>query len=469
MPDWTAPFTIPKYTTEEFRKLKADYIAKYGYTITFPGLDDIIKIPLHKPMTDQEIDNWTLKRWDQFSEERLYQLRKWKQDRKDRFLAMLASPAPDVVTNTGALMTCIDDAQDALFTLAGLGVLAMRFSPPPVAAVLSLPTGVALTGASALNVINSFGRQKLPSKISKRAWQKKTGIDPWSKKGRIKYARHLVKSFPVKAGILQALQTTNEIFGVGLSLGPIVGLFIDSIAGPVRGIFGASVKVDYNIPTFDEVTHASQKFLRNNPAYYYTPLQTSDEEVITMAMSHWLSTSTLYAGTKDVPGWENFQNLQDIEIRIRTPTNILTREVIQEEGLDPDTITVWPHNSKPWAPLTDIAAEYSTPAQEFFNEYMRLHDKDWLGYIYKTLACDATFYTLATAEGEDQVEYDYTAQSKAASILLENRLYPDPDQPAETLKLLADRLDLWEAGNISPSLRDILEFCDRNAVSIIPF
>jgi len=420
-------------------------------------------------MTDQETKDWAAKRWDQFSDARLYQLRKWKQNRKDRFLAMLGSPAPEVVTNTGALMTAIDDSQDALFTLGGLGVLAMRFSPPPVAAVLALPTGLALTGANALNVVQAFGRQKLPGKASKRQWQKKTGIDPWSKKGGIKYARHLVKSFPVKAGILQALQTTNEIFGVGLSLGPIVGLFIDSIAGPVRGIFGAPVKVDYNIPTFDEVTHASQEFLRNNPAYYYTPLQTSDEEVITMAMSHWLSMSTLYAGTKDVPGWENFQDHQDIEIRIRTPTNILTREVIQEEGLDPDTITVWPHNSKHWAPLTDIAAEYSAPAQDFFNEYTRLHDKDWLGFIYKTLTCDSTMYTLATAEGEDQVTEDYTAPAKAASILLENRLYPDPDQPAETLKLLADQLDLWELAGISPSLRDVLDFCDRNAVPLLPF
>ena len=469
MPDWTAPFTIPKYTTAEFRKLKADYVAKYGYTITMPGLFDIIKIPLETPMTDQEKLDWIDKRWDQFSEDRLYDIQQMKKKRRDAFLAMLGSPAPDIVTNAGALMTCIDDAQDALFTLGGLGVLAMRFSPPPLAAALAVPTGAVLTSANALSIIQSVGKQRLPGKIAKRAWQKKTGIDPWSKKGRIKYARHLVKTFPVKAGVIQALQTTNEIFGVGISLGPVVGFFIDAVAGPVRAVFGAAGTVDYPIPTYDELTALAHRYLRNVPVYYWGPQRTTNEEIIGMMMAQWLSQVVLFSATKDVPGWENYTNLKNMEIKARAPTNLLTVEVIQEEGLDPEAITGWPHNSKPWAAVPDIVNEYSAPAQEFFDTYMKAHDKDWLGYIYKTLACDSTFYTLACAEGEDQVEYDYTVPSKAGSILLENRLYPDPDQPEQTLKLLSDRLDLWEAANISPSLRDILEFCDRNAIPMIHF
>jgi len=434
-----------------------------------PGLFDVVKIPLETPMTAQETLDWKAKRWDQFSEDRLYDIQQMKQKRKDAFLAMLGSPAPDIVTNAGALMTCIDDAQDALFTLGSLGILAMRFAPPPLAAALALPTGAALSAASALNVIQSFGKQKLPGLESKRAWQKKTGIDPWSKKGRIKYARHLLKTFPVKASIIQGLQTTNEIFGVGLSLGPVVGFFIDAIAGPVRGTFGAPVYVDYPIPTYDDLTALAQRYLRNIPTYYWRGPRTPDEEIIGMMMAHWLSNVALFSGTKDVPGWENYNDLQNLEIRVRAPTNTLTLEVIQEEGLNPQEITGWPHNSKPWALATDVVNEYSAPAQEFFEYYMKLHDKDWLGYIYKTLACDATFYTLASAEGEDQVEYDYTAPAKAASILLENRLYPDPDQPAGVLKLLSDQIDLWEVAGINPSLRDISDFCDRNAVSLLPF
>jgi len=350
MADWLAPFTIPKYTTEEFRKLKADYIAKYGYTITFPGLFDIIKIPLEKPITQMEARWWKAKQYYKFSENRLYELKKYKKRRKDKFLAMLGSPSPEIVSNAGALMTAIDNAQDALFTIAAMGWMAMRFAPPPVAAGIALPTGVALTAANALNIIQSIGKTGLPGREAKRAWQKKNNIDPWSKKGRIKYAQHLMKTFPKKAILIQALQTTEEVFGVGLSLGPIVGLFIDIIAGPVRRIYGDKVTVTLPIPTYDEFCQAAQYNARTTAMYFYPGVQTKDEEVIMMMMAHWHSQMALYSGTRDRPGWTNYNNLDDIELAAPRPTNMLTLEVIEEEGLRVDDVVGWPHNSKKWAP-----------------------------------------------------------------------------------------------------------------------
>ena len=469
MPDWTASFTIPKYTKEEFRKLKADYVAKYGYTITFPGLYDIIKIPIEKPMTAQEEEDWKAKRWKEFSEKRLYELKKYKKKRLDKFLAMLASPAPEVITNVGSFMTSIDNAQDCLFTIGAAGFAAMRFSPPSVAAAIALPTGVIMTAANALNVIQSVGKQGMPGIEAKRAWQKKTGIDPWSKKGRIAYAKHLIKTFPKKAILVQALQVSADVFGVGLSLGAIVGLFVDVISGPVRRIFGDKVTVKLPIPTYDEFCKAAQHNARTTAAYFYPGVQTSDEEVMTMMMSHWLGQLGLFSGTKDLPGWENFNDLDDIELRMPKPTNILTLEVIEEEGINVDDVCNWPHSGKPWAAATEIAEEYEKPCQDYFNEYMAMHDKDWIGYIFKTLACDAHFYTMATAEGEDKVRYDYTATSKTCSILLENRMYPDPDQPPGKNRLLTDQMDVWEKTGERPTLRNILEFCENKLIALISF
>lgn len=469
MPDWTAPFQIPKYTTEEFRQLKADYVAKHGYTITIPGLYDVIKVPIENPITKQEAIDWKAKRYNTFSDSRLYEIRVMKQKRKDKFLAMLASPTPEIISNSGALMLAIDNAQDALFTIAAMGWAAMRFSPPPLAAAIALPTGAVLTASTALDVIQTIGTKKLPGKEAKRTWQKKTGIDPWSKKGRIKYAEHLVKTFPKRAIAIQALQATESVFGVGLSLGPIVGLFIDTIAGPVRRIFGDKVTVNLPIPTYDEFTQAAQHNARTTAAYFYPGVQTSDEEVIGMMLAHWHGQMALYSGTTDRPGWENFNDLDDIELRMPRPTNILTLEVIEEEGIKVDDVVGWPHSSKPWAPATEIVEEYAQPCKDYFNEYMGMHDKDWTGYIFKTLACDAHFYTLAAAEGEAQVGYDYTATSKGCSILLENRMYPDPDQPAGKVKMLADRLDTWEASKVWPTLRDMVEFCENNQIKLKSF
>ena len=469
MADWGAPFTIPKYTSEEFRRMKAKYIAEHGYTITFPGLYDIIKIPIEKPMTEQEEYDWSRGFFGEFSESRLYEIRKMKKKRRDKFLAMLASPTPEVISNVGSFMTAIDNAQDCLFTIGAMGFLAMRFSPPPVASAIALPTGAIMTAANALNVIQSLGKKGLPGIEAKRAWQKKTGIDPWSKKGRIKYAKALIKEFPKKAIAIQALQVTNDVFGVGLSLGPLVGLFTDTISGPVRRIYGDKVTVKLPIPTYSEFCEAAQHAGRTVFAYFHPGVQTSDEEVITMMMAHWLSQMALFSDTRDKPGWENFNNLDDLALQMPKPTNILTLEVIKEAGINIDDVCNWPHSGKPWAPLTELVDEYEKPCQDYFNEYMGMHDKDWIGYIFKTLACDAHFYTMAAAEGEDQVEVDYTATSKTCSILLEYRMYIDMDQSQEKIDLFTDKMDWWEKNNIKPTLKEITCLCRDNKVILVNY
>jgi len=469
VPDWTAPFRLPKYTSEEFRKLKADYVAKHGYTVSYPGLFDIIKVGLEKPLTQQEEKDWKAKRFDQFSELRLLEVRVMKYRRKERFLRMLASPTPEIVSNVGSFMCFLDNVQDALYTIGGAGILAMRFSPPPVAAALAIPTGVVLTSAGALNVIMALGRKGIPGIEAKRQWQKKTGIDPWSKKGRIKYAKRLIKSFSVSAGVIQGLQTSQEIFGVGISLGPIVGAVTDEISAVVRTLMGQKVKQKFPWPTADEAKLSATYLLKGMSAYLFPGLMTEDEEVISMMMANWLSAMTLYSRTVDEPGWDNYEDPADIEMPALAPTNPLTLEVIQEEGLKLDDIVGWPHNSKPWAPISDLVDEYAKPAKDYFDDYMRLHNHDWIGFIFSTLACDSTFYMMAATEGEEQVEYDYTATSKACSILLENRLCPDPEQPSGQKDIFADHLDTLEALGVEPTLRDLVEFCENKNVSLDAF
>lgn len=467
MADWAAPFTLPKYTSAEFRALKAAYIAKYGYTITIPGLYDIIKIPIENPMTEQESYDWSRGFYGEFSESRLYEIQEMKRKRKERFLSLLGSPAPEVISNVGSFMTAIDNAQDAIFTLGAMGYLAMRFSPPPVAAALAIPTGAAMTAAGALDVIQALGKRGMPGITAKREWQKKTGVDPWSKKGRIRYAKYLQRTFPKKAIGIQALQTTNEIFGVGLSLGPIVGFFVDAVSGPVRTLYGDKVAVKWPIPTYDEFCRAAQHAGRTTFAYFHPGVQTSDEEVISMMLATWLSNVAIFSWCKAWPAVEAVNNWHEIELGMPKPTNILTLEVMAEEGIRPADVCNWPHNGKPWALATDLVNEYDAPCKAYFDEYMAMHDKDWIGYIFKTLACDSTMYTLGTIEGEEAVEMDYTIISKCCSKLLEWRLYPDPDQRASKIEQLSDKIDFWEEEGYNPTTREIIDFCETNEILLL--
>jgi len=89
MPDWTAPFKIPKISNEEWARRKADYVAKNGYTITIPGLSDIIKIRTEEPMTAQEHNWYKKKQWHNFSPKRLEEVREQKQKRKETFVSII--------------------------------------------------------------------------------------------------------------------------------------------------------------------------------------------------------------------------------------------------------------------------------------------------------------------------------------------------------------------------------------------
>ena len=81
MPDWLSPFHLPELSDSEYARQKAAHIEKNGYTITIPGLSDIIKIRTEEPMTALEHFWWKKKDWEQFSPRRLEECKKQKQKR----------------------------------------------------------------------------------------------------------------------------------------------------------------------------------------------------------------------------------------------------------------------------------------------------------------------------------------------------------------------------------------------------
>jgi len=469
MPDWTAPFHRAKMTTDEFKAMKAKYVAKYGYAITVPGLDDIIHIKFDKKMTEQEEDDWKKKKWENFSPERYESIREMKKKRKDKFLAMLASPTPHIVNNAGSIMTAIDDAQDAMSTIAMVGVLAIKWAPRFVGKLLSGPVGWALTAADMLNSVQHLGIKKLPSMESKRKIEAMTGENLRTKKGRLAAIKKLKFKFPTKAALVEGLQVTDNIFGVGICLGPIVGFAVDSIFGPFRTITGKPVALKVKVPPYDAMTQVAQIVQRSSVSYFGSELQTTNEEVMLMMMAYYFSCQETLTMQSNWSSLDNVENLEDVELLAPTPKNILTREVIEEEGLKIEDYVGWPHNSKPWALTTDIVNEMDAPAKKFTKDYMKLHNHDWWGYAFSSLAGQATMHQLGNMESESEVRYDYTAASKTGMILCQFGLYPDPEQPSGKVEMLADQIDIWEAIGEKPTFKGILEFCENKGILLLPF
>ncbi|MCG2778646.1 MAG: hypothetical protein L6406_23465 [Desulfobacterales bacterium] len=141
MPGWLDSFHLPKFTDAEFAKQKAAYVAKHGYTITVPGLDDIIKYKIEVPLTKDEEERYKAKRWDTFTPWRLEDIREMKASRQRRYLGMLASPTPAIVQNFGSIMVAFDDAQDALSTASIVTRMAARFAPQVLTNIIKGPVG----------------------------------------------------------------------------------------------------------------------------------------------------------------------------------------------------------------------------------------------------------------------------------------------------------------------------------------
>lgn len=469
MPDWTAPFHRPKMTTQEFAATKAKFVEKHGYMISVPGLSDIIHIGFETKMSPQEEAAWKARRYDLFSPERFQDIKTMKKKRKDKFLAMLASPTPSIVNNAGSIMTSIDDAQDAIGTLAVLGKILVANAPRALAKVLTGPVGWLMTAAEVLNLVQHLGYQRLPSKEGKRQKDAATKDNPKSKKYRLKKALKTRKLWPTKGAVVEALQVSDNVFGIGICLGPLVGFLIESVAGPIRRITGDRVGVKMPWQSMSDWTATAQKQSRSQLAYVGAGLQTDPDEVMLMAIASYLSSQELLTMTSAQNPFDNIDDLGTVELMAPVPTNILTLEIIEEEGLKLDDVVGWPHHNKPWVPVSDIGPEYDTPAKQFQADFMDQHLHDWYGYAYGSLTTQTIAHTFTAVEGPDNLLYDYTAQSKFAHIMLDKNAVLAKDQEPAKIQLLIAWIENLEATDQSPTWRDILEFCAANEILLYNF
>ena len=489
MPDWTAPFKIPQFTDDEWRKQKAKHVAEKGYTITMPGLSDVFHFGAPEPMTKSEEYLWKKKEWGAFSRERLHELQRMKKKKRERYEAMLASPTPDFHRNAGSILTAIDNAQDAISTLACIGRIAVRFAPRLLGRFFLGPIGWLLTASDILNLMMTIGQLAIYPKPSKRLKDLCTKEHPFSKKAKALRAKKMLRGMPTKGDIIQALQTTDGIFGVGISLGPIVGFVQDMIAGGIRAIAGQKVefkspweetptytppppeetKIKYinRVPDLPEYQHAAMKTLKSSSYALAHEHGTDEMMIMELLLANYYAHQVLLTTTAEWNPLEMVEGIEKTQVQIPYPENILTLEVIQESnGPDPRN-AIWPGVGRPWADI-EVVSDITHPvATENLRNFVGRNKNNWLGYAGGVLACETSTYALANLEGEADVKYDYTATSKIAGNLLDAGYYPDPDQPREKLNTFVKFLDDAEKYDLPTSQTAILSFCTNNGIQLL--
>lgn len=176
--------------------------------IHIPGIDEIIHI-VPESFLPQEVQD---------------------QRRRDRARRIAQSPTPELVRSIGSVMTFIDDLNDALLTASV--VTRLLAIPFPILSPVAVGLGVASEAINIYGLTRTLGRMALTGKFRANQLQRQIVR---SAATRARSATTLARALPNLAESVQILQTTDQLFGVGLSLGPIVGLAQDLIFGLPQG------------------------------------------------------------------------------------------------------------------------------------------------------------------------------------------------------------------------------------------
>ena len=485
MPNWTAPFHTPNLRGDAFKQKKAETAAKEGYQINIPSLEDIFHIKTVEPMTAGEKVAWKQKDWRAFSDRRYEELVRDKQKKKDRYQAALHSPTPDIYNSAAAILTSLDDVQDVASTLSTVGRLAIRLAPRMLAKGMLGPVGWIMTAADIINAVMILGRIMTLPMTAKRHMNLATAMNPFCKEAKLARATKISKPWPTVGNTLEALQVTDQVFGYGISLGAIAGCVSDLMFGGIRMALGQPVTIqsspEYTVgklsnfmaetttpPPWDGRALATPGSKAFTDPYYNSPWATydttppiyaaskvpkaamlimacgytpSDEDIRLLTATNYLAEQELASNLGGFNGVEQVKDVEKAEMRVPTPSNILSMEIMDEEHVDAAERLKWPHNNKLWAKIDDLVREYPSPCKKFLQNTISRQEHTWDGWFNAAMMTESHSYSMANAEHENEVRYDYTEQARFSTLMLENGFYPDPNQPQEKLDKLAKILD----------------------------
>jgi hypothetical protein len=464
MADFIAPFHAPRLSTKEFYAERDKYVAKYGYGVTVPALDDIVHIKPFKPLSADEEELWKDKKYDEIPEARRRDIQKEKARKKKRYLAMLADPSPQWATHAGAIFTSLDDIQDAVATLACIGMIAGTIAGGALPGAVLAGLGVILGASEILNLLNPMGylRRKTGKKLSGRAFKKnleaRTSKNPFSKKAKVALAKRMKKYKPSVGNALEALQVTDNIYGVGLCLGPIVGFLQASMAGIIRTAMGQ--KVDLKFADLEKREHelVAIKALRAVLLFSGIRWKSDKMEEFQSIICACLAMQVLYAGLVE---WNPIDHVEDIGehlIEAPYPYDPLTIEVLQEAGVDVESTAVWPQNGKRWISIADLQASIEKQATANLRHYAEKNRHDPATFAAIEAADDFAINFLAAMEGPEQVRIDFIPTERIMIIILDNGwVYPD-DVTTEQLQKFEDWCYTQDYMGTNPCGKDIWNY-----------
>jgi len=528
MADYTAPFHMPKFTDAEFVKKKAEYVEKHGYSITIPQFGDLVHIGLHKPMTETEKGLYYSGRRNEIPRSRQIELGYQKERSRELYQKMLASPIPNVISNITSVLAAVDDTQDAIISLAAIGRIACFFLPRLIVGWLAWPIGLLWFIAAIMGLLIGPSACALNPMQCKRYMRLKLAMREKTLKGksrklgkRVKAAAKYEKArlgaglkgyatsgkfYPSFSEGIQMLQVTDNIWGIGLSIGPIFGAAYDLISGGVRWAIGQKVSfknAPSDVEIYRKITDSKNNYARwTRPTTKMTHsefsswkatkiasgtwgIQSKQDDAVLQATrlhqvgygikrrTNWIEETLFYAnaeiagqGLQNVLNyWDpvlNIEGAEHIEIEGYSNPNPLVEEMLREEGVDPEERIGWPSLGKRWAKYSEIQESIAPVAADNIRYFSENCPDEQLKAIAEMSATSCGLQAISHMIGPEWLEIQYHAAMDIAETLLDKG-YAFPLTITEKQMIdFATWTQAHEDNNSRPDLREILGYAKNS-------
>ena len=462
MADWTAPFQMPHTTTEEFIEKKRKYVEKYGYRYSIPGFDDVFHLGIEKSITPEEDNLWKTGRKDEIPPDRRDELHVIKANRKRKYLDMLGSPLPEILVNRAALLTSIDNAQDALSTLAVTGMVAARTLPVAYKAAVLAGSGWIMVAAQCLNLA-TFGLAPEQIALSRKRMQDRlTKDNPFTKKARVKLTRRLYDARVGLGTALEAAQTTKEVFGIGISLGSVMSLPLNVLAGSIRLATGDPLRVTWPVPYLPHWVRRAKKLGHAILMSQGLAHGTDDMEMTTHLFAANALSQMELSDTGLSYTLHHIRDVNRVEIAVPGPEKGYLLEILEETDPDWRETVLWPSTGKKWSGPNEIAETTYENITNNLHKYCYRQKHSELGFIASQNASQASMNILQKFEGPGSVDTDYTAWSKLIHSLLELGYVPPTDLTDLQKSCFTGWLEAHESAGTCPTIPEAIAFARHN-------
>lgn len=438
-----SPIALPRFTTDQFEEQRAKYVAKYGSTIQIPSFEDIVQWKPRAKITNEELAaHQYAQRYGMpspLSDDQLEELAA----KKLRFLRMLQAPEGWINRNASQVLTAMDNANDALFTFAVLGQIATKLAPRALGRVAPI-FGWAQGAADVLNLFNVAAMVSKSSYSTKRFMEKELDKNPFHKKFWAERTERFGKRWPGIGELLQIPQVTQNMFGVGLCLGGIMGTMNDALIKAAEGYIsiGVNIAVTLQHPTAIRTIWADA----------------IDSAMLVWNAKDWVDNQSLeqvtlaaqYSLDALMPTWIQVDTPEFLEVMktagqgrkpIKDPAII---QLMKETGQDPFAQQTWPIIDENTADLGDLSLAYGKIINDNLTSHLQANPADWRSKLLGEAAVNYHASIISALSDDHVAVAGQTAIAGAVKdMALETLLLP-PNTPQKQLQALGDWINAQE-------------------------